>query len=683
MENSQDNLWYIPGELGFPINAAPYDEPGDDVPLQPFEAPATDNKWRRRPMRMAAQRAQMHHLSLGNTGEYRDNEVMRRIHSICENFSINDPESVYSLFVKRLNKRLKLERKSEKLELVTAVLYYIDRRTSNKNVSIRDVLAMLKEHSNPTAIKHFAKVTSAVCEELNIKLLPAVTDDNMVRDMIDELLIACSVTEELGANEQKKTPEKYIRAAKFMNAVMAADELVTQDPLREHVESNSSHSERLRKRGCSEDSTVVSCDGTAISSLQPRRRRKKSSHRIITQSPIYLRKFADLINDNYDLIIKYSIQLVSWVNECGYHERGDVLDASARLNFHCRKTLLASIIYTIMLMLGITAQQKFLIDVWKIVRSTFYKVYEMLFTFMGRMLTVKYRVIVNSRRLILNFLRNMMKNVDYAYVGQSSGILPYYQGPDYWHLQSISGYGVPLGYVTGHSMITSGMIEDAVYEVKYLHNIFGVNRPHDDRVSKDPEGSSGLESLFKIKKSPSKDSDIQTVYVDGCVQEAQEERDEEIVNKYEDSEIEGFGYDMQPEATNMEFEKPDNNTAFGVSGEYALPFEDINRLVMLLGEALDIVRKHRRKDLYRQPLDEEKLFRIVTYCLDACEVEDEFIIKCGCIKKDTVVNRYYAVHGKLGSRIQRQVFPVSQYGNSGAYTMAMMYTKAMFIATSK
>ncbi|KAK1936270.1 hypothetical protein X943_002458 [Babesia divergens] len=653
-DNATDGV-HISEEIEFPINASPDDEWRDfPEPASVNETPVKKTQYKRRPVADRLQRAQMFNFSTNTSRTYRDIEVMQRIYSICDNMMIQDADSIYSLFLRRLKTRVKLERDAAKLEMLAAVLYYLDQRTANRSINIRDVLSRIKTQSRSIAIKHFAKLASKVCDELDITHLPSISNSNVIRNMMDELIIILST----GGKDDTTMPQECHEATDIietLNRILAVDDIAEPnvEALTPDIPQSNSGDD-----GISPKSTVndMECDmESPRADCRNASDERKSRYRIMSNWTEYHAFLANSLKENYDDICKYSLCLVKWANNCGYRAKSDFLDAHARSLFHCRKTFIAAVLYMVMTMVGIHPHQSLIIKLLGVVRSSFYRTCDMLFTLIGRYLKNKYQVLVNSKRLLMCFLRNILNGVDDAAIKVQ-------EKNDAFDIRK--SYPSSLGsdnYVLWKDSLahSTQQTSDAIQETRYLHNYMGLCKPFDDRLW------NGAQDMHNCRNT------LRNVNAGEQIGENDSDLDVNLCTPTENHVNPGIVHSVP-------LSSPDTDSH--LHSELVLQHKYLHNLLITLGEALGILKKQKKGAFDCQPMNDATVFKLLTYCLDALNDDTLAANDKFSLHWEPSGSRY-AVIWKHKKQRKRKTFKYSYYGSQGGYILADTFSKAMFAAS--
>ncbi|ORM39436.1 uncharacterized protein BXIN_2996 [Babesia sp. Xinjiang] len=642
VENEQYDVDMI-DSLGFPINTVIEDEPQDttdaDTPTNTRQV-----NWKRRPALDPANRAQMHNFSTNTAREYRDLHVMHRIYTICENMAIQDPESIYSLFLERLKSRIKLERNSDRLELLSAVLYYLDQRRANRTVVVRDVLAKLANHCQNVNIRTFVKEVSNVCAELNINQLPVVPNLNLIREMMDELIIGLGRDEPSNgipndSGQPPCTPEVKKMINEIYNACSVDDDFygfrfINDDP--------------------ADDLSVTDDTATHSSSQMP-----------FNISPQRRRRLAIILNQNYDRICDYTLRLIALTDIYGYHLNVDFLDARSRAMFHCRKTFLASLLYLAISVVGIKVQQRFMLYTWKAVRSSFYRNYDTLLLLIGGILWNKYSVIVNSKTLLFRFLRIMLDKIEPAVVQHCANAVAYDVRKRYD--ETVQRHNlIRDAYSALNASMPRG--EGDTYEVRIVRNVLGLGKMLEDTIWKTHNLPDDYDSRrLALGEALAASRNVLSPKVDcnamGCV--------------FSEGESCSSGTHESCDTNENAIEGEENCDECGDA--HQLEFQHIHRLVVMLGKLMGLAENqygyHREQD---QSFD-ATVFEILTYILEALNDEDAHLTSGIRISCEPTKERY-VVLWKQGNKMKTTIFSTRRYGQKRAQSMAIAFMRGLAAA---
>ncbi|GFE54195.1 transcriptional adaptor ADA2, putative [Babesia ovis] len=661
--------------IGFPINTQLEDDTETDhIVTTPVRKKQVN--WRRRPLSNSLQRTHMFNFTTKTSREYRDLEVMYRIYDICTSMMIQDPESVYSLFLERLKTRVKLERRHDRLELLTAVLYYLDQRRANRTINVRDAICRLGTYFSGVNLRRFVKEISNICTELNIHSLPVVPNINLVRNMLDELVI------ELGNTFASVSEHHSLSHTSDVNKML--NEIYSMQ-LSQGAEAPTSSD----GSSCYQPDDIAPTQDTATS-IQSHIAQKPGLFNI---NPSRRKLLATTLNNNYDVIVDNSIRLIVFCQEHGLELKTDIMDPQSRKQFHCRKSFLASVISIVISMLGIRIHHGLMLHVWNIVRSSYYRYCDSILLLVSRVLIQKYHVAVNSKKLIYTFLKHILRKLDNDIVSQCAYSSEYKatvsdsvvahnievssepdqesrvnckSGDDNKVLMDNPGgiertfnkrngimssphASINPGNSSPHSslnLVNTGRPRECegLPEVCFLKNVLGINQVHDDRIWKSSGGTHhGLEDNTNNS---------------GMV------NDYDFALNHSDDTSAG----SNRIATTHTINKADTLELPAVSS--------IHRLTLMLAVALGALPKHSIIQKSYDSQFDRGLFKSLTYILQSFDL----------IQHDPGIKLYYesgkhrySVQWKLNGRTKVSRFCVKKHGRQLAYLMAQIYMKAISV----
>ncbi|GIX62767.1 transcriptional adaptor ADA2 homologue, putative [Babesia caballi] len=637
-------------EIGFPINVTVEDE-ADDGPqdLGPNFGATKSINWKRRPTKDSRQRARMYNFSTNGARQYRDMDVMRRIYSLCENMSIKDPESVYSLFLERLKSRFKLEQNSDKLALLTAVLYYLDQRRANRTVDVRDALHKLELSCKSVNLRHFVKEVAKVCAELKIHKLPVVANIRLVREMLDELIIALGHRMTKNKRNGPLARMKYSSEVKRMLNDIYALGAVHEDA----------------------DSSQPPTDGTSTASSEGAPPDNISiMERFYAKVPLeQRRRLAAQLDEKYDTICDYTMRFIAFAELHGYRVNFDVLDARSRSMFHCRKTFLAAIIHLVISMEDIEVQQNFMITVWNAAFTTFYRNRYTLLLLVAEVLRQKYKVMLNSRALIMSFLRMILRKVDPALAKRQADAHAYdvrkpYDEPD--DKPTASPKTCPVEHSSPGRLRDDSTDVDAP-EIRLLGNVLGIMQVRDDLILKQhiQDDAQTAEPSLDSPRIPSHD------------------RPDDHSSPHSEADLaRDSGID-----TPRTHEEPDAGDITGRSADHDAPapprlsLSHIHHIVVALAEARACAKGSSRPRGQDQ-LSDAAIFEALTFFMDAFGRSDSDPAPGVVLSFESAKERYI-VGWKRDGRRKCIIFNTQLHGPQLALTMALLYRRAMALALAE
>ncbi|EDO07376.1 uncharacterized protein BBOV_IV010220 [Babesia bovis T2Bo] len=398
--------------IGFPINTSVEDDDFDpDWELQP-QAKKPKRGTKRQTISDVIQRIQMFNNKTRTYKDYRDMQVMRSLYNICSNLKIEDPERIYKLFLERLKSRSRLERNDDKLELLAAVLCYLDKRISNINVNISDAINKIPANKPKIHRKSFVKEISKICHELKVSFLPVTPNIIVVRDMLDELLFFIR-----NNDFDRSSKTLYLHSPtvnKIINKLYNMEQLDSTDSNFIAENTPSMHVDMKNKSDTigpllTDIASLLDTDDQSNNSVEDNENKLRKGRVKVNE---YRTMMADKIDKMYDTICDYIVRLIVLCHHSGIMKNTDILNANERLNIVCKKTFLASIIKIVLNMFNIKLRNLYMLNAWKIVPSTFYRNGDILLTSAVEWLHRKYEVVVNSKVLILKFLKHILDKVD-------------------------------------------------------------------------------------------------------------------------------------------------------------------------------------------------------------------------------------------------------------------------------
>ncbi|GBE60337.1 hypothetical protein BOVATA_018300 [Babesia ovata] len=637
------------GLEGFIINNAQEDEVNggnhgnDSVPVVRPKI-----NWRRRPMRHARLRAQFYNFGTNGMTQYRDGEVKKRFDSICENLGIVDKDGIYTLFLKRLDTRKKLESSHKNLEILVEALHYIQSMSCQRTISVRDALHKLRKRSGSLNLRRFVKYVSKLCAEANIQWLPVVPNANIIRQMLDDLILAL---------RQSDTSNEVLPAAKEINISPEVARLF-QDPclsgLEEYLNTPSNKGE-----------------DDELSHGQDSPRQRQTHEDDVVKFPAARRsRMAAMIEEKYDLVRDTALRLVEWTEKCGLKPNFNMLNARSRTKLHCRKTFLASALHVTLLMERIQVHQKFLLNTWKVVRTSFYKNCSNMFMLVVQRVRDKYGVMLNSKFLTLTFLKHMLRNMDSSDIKNRDEPMKYDFRENYDVAEaevSSNNLSNGLGDLNRNNEKTS---LNFAPEIRFLGNVMGGRDSVDD-------------TLWKF--TPLSDDHGKTISTHKEIETHKTFEDvaSYLTNMLGESDTDnGFPTRVASESSEEFNEKAWIQVPrYDDKGELAqcLSFEQIRALTLKLGYALGVVNKDEHRQPTMDPVLDAKLFEILTYYMDAFSMD-----RIGPLRKQPVSSytskQRSVVTWKQGKRKKYKSFAHVCYGPELAHTMANTFKRGMAVA---
>ncbi|CDR94488.1 hypothetical protein, conserved [Babesia bigemina] len=635
------------GLEGFIINNVQEEEANGRSPISdclPVVRPKIN--WRRRPMRHARLRAQIYNFGTNGMTQYRDGEVKKRFDSICENLGIVDKEDLYTLFLKRLDTRKKLESSHKNLEILVEALHYIQSMSCKKTVSARDAINKLRKRSGTLNLRRFVKYVSKLCAEAKIEWLPVVPNANIVRQMLDDLILALrqsDKSEDILSNVKEINISPEV-ARLFQDPCLSGLDECLDIPCNKGEEDAMSHGSDSPHQRPTHDEDVVKF---------PKARRSR---------------MAALIEEKYDLVSDTTLRLVEWTEKCGLKPNFNVLNARSRTKLHCRKTFLASALHVALLMERIQVHQKFLLNTWNVVRTSFYKNCSSIFMLVVQRIRNKYGVLVNSKFLTLTFLKHMLRNMDSPDTKTRVEPMQYDFRENYATTEKVSHDDLPT--VFGDDGKNDKMSSNCSPEIRFLNNVMGAANPVDDTLWKfDPLS----DQRGKTTSTP-KNGAMHNTYEDAACY---------LTNMLGESDAgNGFPAKVPSEIGEVFDEKPwiEVPTYDDKRGDaQRLSCGQIRSLTLKLGYALGFVNKDEHRQPSMDPGLDAKLFEILTYYLDAFSMD-----RIGPLRKQPV-NSYTSkqrsvVTWKQGKRKKYKSFAHVCYGPDLAHTMATTFKRGMAVA---
>uniref|UniRef100_A0A3B0MN15 Transcriptional adaptor (ADA2 homologue), putative n=1 Tax=Theileria annulata TaxID=5874 RepID=A0A3B0MN15_THEAN len=380
------------------------------------------------------QKSNFYAISTKSPGDYRKIDLMYRFYRICNNLKIQNPDKIYNMYLKRLNKRIRLESSNRKLEIIISALYYIDQCLERgNNYTLRDVLLRIPDCK--VNLKSFTRFVSKLASELGIKSLPVIDDTLLITNILDQIRLFCSdhiiasgkdnpqtTTTVINMNELfdleeimsslTSTPTSLdstnLSCISTENSQNSVDNIlhttIKHDNILDNDESVLDHSnegtnyENTPNRTSNGPNKIPNSDITTVKSHSSNIARDTACYKQVCKS----------ISLNFVKILKLSGRILGLVDETSRKE--NVLNPQNRVIFACRKTLIASVLFMTFSALKIPVTPNLIIRALNVVKSSFYRNYNKVLSRMMAHFTTKYSCKINDKDNLMSLLHVLLTN---------------------------------------------------------------------------------------------------------------------------------------------------------------------------------------------------------------------------------------------------------------------------------
>ncbi|EAN34018.1 hypothetical protein TpMuguga_01g00780 [Theileria parva strain Muguga] len=372
------------------------------------------------------QKSDFYKISAKTPGEYRKLDLMYRFYRICNNLKIQNPDKIYNMYLKRLNKRIRLESSNRKLEIIISALYYIDQCLERgNNYTLRDILLRIPECK--VNLKRFTRFVSKLASELGISRLPVIDDTLLISNILDQIRIYCSdhITTNGKDNPQTTTTVININELFDLEDIMSSLTSSTTDtsnssPTSMYAPNSSQNSQDtiLHHTPIKHDNILdndankgINSENSENTPLTPNNSDAKdkspNSSNIANDTTRY-RQISKLISLNHVKLVKLSGRILALVDETNAKE--NVLNPQNRVIFACRKTLIACVIYLAFNALKIPVTPNLIIKALNVVRSSFYRNYSKVTSRIMAIFTSKFNCKINDKGNLMSLLHVLLTN---------------------------------------------------------------------------------------------------------------------------------------------------------------------------------------------------------------------------------------------------------------------------------
>ncbi|EKX73838.1 conserved hypothetical protein [Theileria equi strain WA] len=349
------------------------------------------------------QRAKYYEIANKESADYRRIDLMYKLMRICNTLKIPDHERIYSLFLKRLKTRFRLEASTRSLEIVVAALYYIDEcRRNFGRLSVRDVLSRIKDCG--IGLKKFVGYVAKVCDELSIAELPSERYDTIVSNALDQLRDYLR-----GGEKDELMPKATTTVLGNVNRFASLDELVAMvanNPISDIPRDKSTSLEQGSIVPQAELGDSVPVDPMLPYHLSAQYHKLSQNNQSLQRGDEkgQSKKKGTLHRSLYRAVgIKFkSIEdMVCRILELIDDESGDILDPRSRAMYRCKKTLVASVLAIVIAALKINISPSVLVRALDVARSSFYRNYKRVLDLLRMLFAKRFSCkIINTQHLL-------------------------------------------------------------------------------------------------------------------------------------------------------------------------------------------------------------------------------------------------------------------------------------------